>query len=784
MAGYTIVVPNVFLMSGAKLKDIAPNVSGDPLKKEMADGLKHYTPGEMGAPKKSDPTHATVIFNYDSSVNKGNYVGRYVRRPLSGIAIKPNTHAAVSVLNATTAGVVKVFNEVGSSTVRNRGTGGLIETKIEGGKIKKPTVDLTKAADPQSHTWTDWFLQSVVESRQEKVQITETFDHTIFSAFGQKPRFLVFQGFLMNTTDFPWRAEFWENWDRYFRATKLIEHGNRIQIHFDDIVVQGYPVNATAKQNAKNPNMIGFQFSFFVTNYMNLSMENVGKLQAMQAQPVTLPAGTGNPAGGDVYSIRSGEFTVDNAFSFQQNISKNADIIKTLGGTNLAFNEFLKSLGIGATPGKKDGWGPYNTTLGNSSSVYNALMGADMRYVKGGKTMRETLVNFIQRVARQWAHFGVDAAEQATADAIAKSFAGNLTAKGSLSLGEKTLNYFLGMLDQLYDSVIFGLMNAMNKGEYKQVKDADGTPLRTVTGAPIYSAGLDMGTAGIGEFAELSAALTSSHSSDKNKYLFEGARWGTPETAFDNKFQTNKWTRWANLMVRSGNMRQISDQLAVGVGSLLHSAMFNFDDNWLYDQGLVRVPGLELAASTQVNAGDVDMRRATNAFISYKNKASLGTGEYASAMGSLIIDPGEGFVGTGPDSGYNGMGEFTTFGAAKDIPWWKDPDSEQYVFNPQATDENGDPLPDGAWEYSKDFTGGAAGQPAAKLSAEEKAAADEAYYAALAQQKEDVKGQYKEKANHSVGAALDDGDVDDDGADKYGGYQDDAELPGWEFQNN
>lgn len=199
----------------------------------------------------------------DSLISGGNLVftsefNRTVTaaRPLNGIMVKPNTHAVVHI---RTAGgeVVKVFNRLGRETE-------------DGVSFSKPPDGTT----PNDDVWTDWLLQSVHEERTEKTQIVETFGETYLYAFGQHPRVLAFTGILLNTLDYNWRSIFWKNWDEFFRATQLIRANARMYITFDDVIVEGYPMNAAADQTSADPHVMSFSFSFFVTNYVNLTAQN------------------------------------------------------------------------------------------------------------------------------------------------------------------------------------------------------------------------------------------------------------------------------------------------------------------------------------------------------------------------------------------------------------------------------------------------------------------------------------------------------------------------------
>jgi hypothetical protein len=187
-----------------------------------------------------------------------------VGRPLQGISVKPNTAAFAQVIGKD-GEPRALLNQLGG--------------RIDNGKV-------LDHSSTEERVWTDWFLQTVREERSEKTQLLETFGETYLFAFGQKPRTLVFQGTLMNTLDFNWRATFWENWDAEFRATQLIKNEARMYISWDDVLVEGYPINAVTHQVSDSPNAMVFSFTFFVTNYISLAARRKWAGEKQQAIPL------------------------------------------------------------------------------------------------------------------------------------------------------------------------------------------------------------------------------------------------------------------------------------------------------------------------------------------------------------------------------------------------------------------------------------------------------------------------------------------------------------------
>jgi hypothetical protein len=166
-----------------------------------------------------------------------------VRRPLRGITIKEDTYAVLRAKTATGQDIP--FLDSSSPNVED-GIG-------------------------RSTHYSNFIVQQVQEQRVEKQQIVETFGEDYIYFFGERPRFLNVTGVLINTKDFNWKSEFWENYERYLRGTRLVEQNARLYFYFDDIVVEGYIVSAATTQESMNPYHLPFQFQMFVCNYAILS---------------------------------------------------------------------------------------------------------------------------------------------------------------------------------------------------------------------------------------------------------------------------------------------------------------------------------------------------------------------------------------------------------------------------------------------------------------------------------------------------------------------------------
>jgi hypothetical protein len=162
-----------------------------------------------------------------------------VRRPLRGLEIKDDTHAILKVVTS------------------------------DGQEIKLVN---SSSEDGKSTEFANFILQSVQEARMEKHQIVETFGESYIYFFGEAPRFLDVSAVLVDSLDFNWAAEFWENYERFFRGTRLVEMGARTYMFYEDTIVEGYMLNATAVKTSETPLMVQLQFRLFLTNYSNISI--------------------------------------------------------------------------------------------------------------------------------------------------------------------------------------------------------------------------------------------------------------------------------------------------------------------------------------------------------------------------------------------------------------------------------------------------------------------------------------------------------------------------------
>lgn len=181
----------------------------------------------------------TAIARSSGVAGRSPRAGRRVaRRPTRGLEIKEDTYAAIKVILS------------------------------DGSEL--PMVD-SSWAEGMDNGYTNFMLQSVQEVRMEKHQIVETFGASYIYFFGENPRFLDVSAVIINSHDFNWEAEWWENYEQNFRGTRLVEKGGRLYMFYDDNIVEGYMLQCEATKQSEEPHLIPITFRLYLTNYRNVS---------------------------------------------------------------------------------------------------------------------------------------------------------------------------------------------------------------------------------------------------------------------------------------------------------------------------------------------------------------------------------------------------------------------------------------------------------------------------------------------------------------------------------
>lgn len=179
--------------------------------------------------------------------------GNSIRRPTRGIVLKDDTYASLQVITGKNESI----------------------TLLDGGSARKDAdgKDLLKDNNPArraTDVYSNFLIQQVNEERAEKQQILETFGEPYIFLFGERARILNIQGVLLNTFDFNWEAEWWENYENYLRGTRCVETDSRVFLTFDDTLVSGYILACTSSKSSQDRNHVPLAFQLFVTSYTDI----------------------------------------------------------------------------------------------------------------------------------------------------------------------------------------------------------------------------------------------------------------------------------------------------------------------------------------------------------------------------------------------------------------------------------------------------------------------------------------------------------------------------------
>lgn len=183
-----------------------------------------------------------------------------VRRPTRGTVLKEETFATMRLVTS------------GGQNILLTDAGGM-----EGTRTSR-----------KSAVYSNFLLQQVSEDRAEKQQILETFGEPYIFLFGERARMVTFAGVLINTFDFNWEAEWWENYDKLLRGTKCVENDARVFISYDETLVSGYIIATSSTKSSQERNHVQFQFTMFLTGYSNFSNTGDGTATPIRAREEAL----------------------------------------------------------------------------------------------------------------------------------------------------------------------------------------------------------------------------------------------------------------------------------------------------------------------------------------------------------------------------------------------------------------------------------------------------------------------------------------------------------------
>lgn len=130
---------------------------------------------------------------------------------------------------------------------------------------------------------TKFFLESVTENREEKVQVIDSFGEWTALFFGGRPEVYTYSGTLLNARNHDWANEFSENYDNFLRGTQAVRYQATIFLQYDNMLVQGYMLNSTFQRNALTDKGVPFSFSLLVIARSPLNPRNLANLRTARS---------------------------------------------------------------------------------------------------------------------------------------------------------------------------------------------------------------------------------------------------------------------------------------------------------------------------------------------------------------------------------------------------------------------------------------------------------------------------------------------------------------------
>ena len=188
--------------------------------------INFITPSVL-SPKDIRTLKLTKPSKETSDVSNG-----FVRRPINGISIKPDTYACIIYSGAINT----------SSPLKN---------------------------DRYDH---NLLVQQFSLSRTEKNQVIETFDGHYVYFFGERAPTASVSALLLDTETFEWFQQFDMNYEKVYRGTQNATRKSPISIVIDGLQLVGYITNVSYSQSStQDPYMVNMNFNMIVERIVHLS---------------------------------------------------------------------------------------------------------------------------------------------------------------------------------------------------------------------------------------------------------------------------------------------------------------------------------------------------------------------------------------------------------------------------------------------------------------------------------------------------------------------------------
>lgn len=176
----------------------------------------------------------TIKLAQEVKEDDGEESQKHVRRPLNGLRPNKNYYATIMSPN---------------------------------GMLNSSYLDAKKLTNFNNN----FLIQSMTFSRDEKMQIIETFGENYVYFFGNRSPVASFRGMLLNSQTFEWFAEFDTNYVNSFRGTRSAARNKEVSITVDGVIYYGHIHNVSYDLNSEQPSSLGVSFNMQVARVQHLT---------------------------------------------------------------------------------------------------------------------------------------------------------------------------------------------------------------------------------------------------------------------------------------------------------------------------------------------------------------------------------------------------------------------------------------------------------------------------------------------------------------------------------
>lgn len=220
--------------------------------------------------------------NLQQTISSESAASRFAKVEVNDIEFRPNDNDAFirnARLNATS---FAAFQEGMKGTLfddQDRSIGLFPQTPTQATiTIQAYIRNFVQNTEPLVTT-NEFLLTNISEASQEKYQIFQTFDDDLIYFFDRQPHVYTYSGVLVNAGDigstgsqeptFQWRSRFQALYEKVLRGSKCVENDARAILSYENVVREGFLLNFSMTEDARNPLHVPFQFTFFVTKESN-----------------------------------------------------------------------------------------------------------------------------------------------------------------------------------------------------------------------------------------------------------------------------------------------------------------------------------------------------------------------------------------------------------------------------------------------------------------------------------------------------------------------------------